>query len=242
MPEYLPFRIATSPKGDSASIDGSFAIPVGIVPDLAGARKTTLAAVEAEVMSQGLPEELGAKLAAILALQADLDKALAECKRSISDYSDQRDDLWKGTVPTVQALEALDRQIEGARQRLTSIHANRDNAQARLDDLRSEIGRYVTVAARKAITAAVQYSPSERKAIDALMALFQGAKAEALAAACLRQRLAFDYSEQGGYLGWVDAAAGKITAALLAPPAIPGEDGDSDQIEATEVEAVEVTA
>ena len=240
MPEFLPFRITTSPKGDSATIDGSFQIPVDIVPDLAQARKDTLAAVEAEVLSQGLPEDLAVKLAAVLALQADLDAALEECKRSIGDLSDQRDDLWRGRVPSIQALETLDRQIEAARQRLISINGNRDHAHARLDDLRGEIGRHVSKSAREAIKAAVAYSPAEKRAIDLLTAMFQASKAEALAAACLRQRLAYDFSEAGGYLGWVDAAAGKVAAALLNSAAAPADDSADNHIEVEVTEAVEV--
>jgi hypothetical protein len=239
MPEFLPFRIQTDSKGESAAIIGNFPVPIDQVPDLEQSRRAVLVDLEKGLVAQGLPESLATKRDQLNALINEIDQAAVEAKESLHRCLDDRDALWNsGTIPTVGQLEKFDAAADAIRQRLKALAENRDKAAAKLDDLATEISREVGKAARAAIAQAVEFSGQERKAIDGLLAHFKGDRLAALLAACLRQRLAYDFSQQGGWLGTVDSISAKAVALLLAPAAQePEPDAVAEESDLAEVAA-----
>ncbi len=242
--EFLPFRIEFNAHTGEAHISGRFKLDIAQIPDPEQTRKEILASLEADLVKQGLPEDLAQRRDSLNALVADLSNQVEAAKANIHRLADQRDMLWKNGVPSVTDLEKADQGIDQERTRLGNLHGHLDIARAKVDDLATVISNTMRVAARNAIAKATEFTPAERKAIDQLLGLFTATKSEALISACQRQRMQYDFlpgDRGGGWIGSVDSTSARVAQQLLNPAAAPVEDSGDDQIE-TEVEAVEVTA
>ncbi len=248
MPEFLPFRIETDERNNTAHIAGRFEINPELVPNLEDVRKEYLADLQAGLLAKGLPEALKDRRDQLSALVDDLSTQVEAAKASIHRCADDRDGLWQsGQIPSVSALEKADAAVDAAKLKYGNLLAHLDGAKARMEDLHREIAEQAKRDARDAIKDQVSLAPSEQKAVDALLGIFTDPKrAESLVRACVKQRLAWDFGEKnaGTWIGTVDSISGIVANKLLNPPAIHAEDGASDQIDAetTEVDAVEVTA
>ena len=244
--EFLPFRIEFNAHTGEAHISGRFKLDIAQIPDPELTRKQILASLEADLMKQGLPEDLAQRRDSLNVLVADLSNQVEQSKANIHRLADQRDKLWADQIPTVEALERADQAIDQEKQRYGNLLAHLDGAKVRLDDLGTIISNTMRVAARNAIAKATEFTPAERKAIDQLLGLFTGTKSEALISACQRQRMQYDFlpgDRGGGWIGSVDSTSARVAQQLLSPAAAPAEDGGDGEghIEA-EVETVEVTA